>query len=333
MKVHPRLNENGKPVKIIAPHTPTPLWTWGDSNAAAIVTPDGEMPDTVCGIPVRRWGNPPGDDSRGWHALAERSHIDEPAFSPPSDLKHAAGAVLIESDGRVWIVAPSNGFGGYKATFPKGGVDSGLSLQAAALREVYEESGLQAELTGHLIDVPRSTSYTRYYLGRRVGGNPAQMGWESQAVMLVPREQLAEFLNSPNDKPIIQAIMKLELHTPPSNSAVETPPVRTPVQTVRQGGGNLVRILQALDGFFARHRCWPSVISLCADCLVDLATHHLTPFGFFLLQSKVELRVIPEVSIIAQDDAGRTFDYGREGWTFENDGIPARVWLGFGEHV
>lgn len=333
MKVHPRLNEKGKSVKLIEPHTPTPLWTWGDSNAAAIVTPDGEMPDTLCGIPVKGWGNLLGDDSSEWHALAERSHIDEPAFSPPSDLKHAAGAVLIEPDGRVWIVAPSNGFGGYKATFPKGGVDSGLSLQAAALREVYEESGLQAELTGHLIDVPRSTSYTRYYLGRRVSGNPAQMGWESQAVMLVPREQLSKFLNSPNDEPIIQAIMELELHSTLSRCPVEPPAARTQLQAVRHGGGNLVRVLQALDGFFARHRCWPSVISLYADCLVALATHHLTPFGFFLLQSKVELRVIPDVAIIAQDDAGRTFDYGREGGTVKNDGIPARVWLGFGEHL
>lgn len=32
------------------------------------------------------------------------------------------------------------------------------------------------------------------------------MGWESQAVMLVPTGQLQQVLNSPNDLPIIEAL-------------------------------------------------------------------------------------------------------------------------------
>jgi 8-oxo-dGTP pyrophosphatase MutT (NUDIX family) len=51
----------------------------------------------------------------------------------------AAGAVVMEPDGRLWLVAPSNGFGGYLATFPKGRVEPGISLQATAIREVWEE--------------------------------------------------------------------------------------------------------------------------------------------------------------------------------------------------
>ena len=49
--------------------------------------------------------------------------------------------VILEDDGRVWVVHPSNGFGGYPATFPKGTLDPGMLLRAAAIREAYEESG------------------------------------------------------------------------------------------------------------------------------------------------------------------------------------------------
>jgi hypothetical protein len=55
-------------------------------------------------------------------------------------------------------------------------------------------------------DIQRSTSYTRYYLAERRGGNPADMGWEAQAVMLVPKTQLPRLLNSPYDAPILAAL-------------------------------------------------------------------------------------------------------------------------------
>lgn len=73
--------------------------------------------------------------------------------------------------------------------------------------EAHEESGLQVRLVRHLVDVKRK-SYTRYYLAERAG-NPADMGWESQAVMLVPLEQLPKVLNSPNDRPILEALKKM----------------------------------------------------------------------------------------------------------------------------
>lgn len=101
------------------PHTPTPLSTWSDSNAAAIVTPEGEMPDALCGIPMEDSDNPLGNDRSGWEALAERAYVDEPDFCSPSHLKHAAGAVLIEPDGRVWIVARAMGSAVTKQPFQK----------------------------------------------------------------------------------------------------------------------------------------------------------------------------------------------------------------------
>ena len=113
---------------------------------------------------------------------------------------------MVEPDGRVWLVAPTNGYSGYQATFPKGRVDAGLTLQACALKETFEETGLKVELVDHLLDVPRAKGFARYYFARRRGGNPADMGWESQAVHLVPQDQLAGLLNRPRDQAIALAL-------------------------------------------------------------------------------------------------------------------------------
>ena len=46
-------------------------------------------------------------------------------------------------------------------------------------------------------------------LAERIGGHPADMGWESQAVMLVPANQLMDHLNNPHDWAIVDAIKAL----------------------------------------------------------------------------------------------------------------------------
>lgn len=206
--VHPRRDENGKVVTLKEPSTPTAQWTWADAGSAAVVIPDGPMPTALAGLPFTHWHDAPRS-AAGWEALADAGRVVEPAFTLPKGKKAAAGVAVLEGDGRIWLVAPSNAYGGYLVTLPKGTQDPGMSLQATALREAFEEAGLAVVLTGHLVDVLRSTSLTRYYLARRVGGQPADMGWESQAVMLAPMEALPELLTHKNDQPILQALEAL----------------------------------------------------------------------------------------------------------------------------
>jgi hypothetical protein len=86
----------------------------------------------------------------------------------------------------VWVFEPTNKFGGYVRTSPKGTVVSGLSLAANAAKEVFEETGLLIEVGQPLIDTERTASVCRYFLGQRIGGDPSNMGWEAQAVCLTP---------------------------------------------------------------------------------------------------------------------------------------------------
>lgn len=205
--LHPQRDDKGKLVEIKNPSQASDLSAWANPHAVACAVPDGLMPDHVNGMPITGWVDLPPDVD-AWEALAAENTIEEPPFKAPVGLQKSAGVVIKEPDGRFWVVAPSNGFGGYLATFPKGRLD-GKSAQACALTEAFEESGLRVRLIRHLIDVKRTTTYTRYYLAERIGGDPADMGWEAQSVMLVPRAELPLVLNSPNDKPIIEALQNV----------------------------------------------------------------------------------------------------------------------------
>ncbi len=316
--IHPRPDEAGKPVAIKYPSTPTEIEAWADPAAIATVVPDGQVPAELNGVAMTPWVNYPRT-AEGWGYLDEiNEDLDEPPMEA-SGKKPAAGTVILEPDGRVWVVHPTNQFGGYQATFPKGRVDTGQNLQAAAIRECWEEAGLQVRLTGWLGDFERTTTRARLYLAERVGGTPAAMGWESQAVSLVPLSKLGGLLNGAADKPVLERLMQV---------VAMRPKLRPVDGEVIRHGGNLVRTLQALDGFMATHGSWPTRLQIRPECLVDLATHHLTPLGFYRLQSKVQLETSDELDLIARDEAGRLFDYGLYGWDVKNTGQSAREWLG-----
>lgn len=195
---HPRPNDQGQPVRIEHPSQATALETWSDPPAVATCRPNGLPSMILNGVRLASSGL---DD-------VVPADIEEPPFAPPSGIKAAAGAVLVEPDGRVWVVHPTNGFDGYLATFPKGTLAPGTALQETAVREVFEESGLVVRVLGFLADSKRPASFTRYYLARRVAGSPADMDWESQAVSLVPLAQLTAILNQPVDHAIVGVLQE-----------------------------------------------------------------------------------------------------------------------------
>lgn len=203
---HPKPGEKGAPVLIKKPHHASAPSTWENPKAVATFVPGGDVPRTLNGVPVRRWRDHPRT-AEGWdYCDGIMDELDEPPLQLKSGKYAASGAVIEEPDGRVWLVSPTNEFGGYKASFPKGTAEDGLSLQANALKEVFEEAGLQVKIVGLLGDFERSTSIARMYRAVRVGGDPTAMGWESQAVSLVPKDRLYEHLNHWGDHGTAEAL-------------------------------------------------------------------------------------------------------------------------------
>lgn len=203
--IHPKPDDKGEAVTIDHPSKPTGPETWDAPGATATWTPCSMVPATLNGVAIERWREAPTSEY-GWNSTAARLHIDEPPMAAQAGKAPASGCITIESDGRLWIVSPTNKFGGYTNTFPKGKTESKLPLQANAIKEAFEESGLQVELLAFIGDFERKTSMTRYYLARRVGGSPAEMSWESQAVHLVPQADLPKLLTHTADAAVLEAL-------------------------------------------------------------------------------------------------------------------------------
>lgn len=207
--IHPQPDEHGQPVTIKRPSKASPLKAWNNPDAVATAVPAGPMPLALNGIAFASWEAPV--DPTGWQAEVGAIELDEPPFDPPAGRRHrSAGTLTKEVDGRIWLAVPTNGFANYRITPPKGRIEPGYGLHETAIRETFEETGLRVRLRGFLADTLRTTSYNRFYLAERIGGTPADMGWESQAVHLVPHALLGQYLTHPNDQPLLQA---LQAHT------------------------------------------------------------------------------------------------------------------------
>lgn len=208
---HLQPNEYGEPVMINRPDKPSDPASWADPQEIATFTPGSPVPPELHGVEFKQWTDHPLTEVSWNFVDGQMPDLDEPpmpqaktASGKPKEA--AAGAIVEEPDGRVWLLRPTNGFGGYDATFPKGRVEHGMALQASAIKEVFEETGLKVEITGFFRDVERSTTVARYYTAKRVGGTPAAMGWEAQAVQLVPRDKLDEILNAEVDRRLVSKL-------------------------------------------------------------------------------------------------------------------------------
>ena len=102
---------------------------------------------------------------------------------------------------------------------PKGTPDEGESLEATALREVGEETGLKAEIVKKIgvaeywfaREGIRYHKWVHHYLMRVTGGSTAEHDLEYDRVEWFPIEKAIETLTFDNDKEIVeQAKAKLE---------------------------------------------------------------------------------------------------------------------------
>jgi 8-oxo-dGTP pyrophosphatase MutT (NUDIX family) len=149
----------------------------------------------INGVELKSWTPP-----KNWENVPGQQHSVEPETGGHT----SSGVIMREKDGRVWLVKPTNSYGGYNYTFPKGGLEKGLHSQANAIKEAYEESGLKAKIVGHAGDYKGTTGSTRYYWAEREGGHPHDHGWESEAVVLIPPNRLHRYLNMPRDIKIME---------------------------------------------------------------------------------------------------------------------------------
>jgi len=154
--------------------------TWGKTPKHESESPGGvnlfELPDVA---PVF------------WKTFVKDKPIAEPALPKG---KVSTGVIVVEDDGRIWIIEPAGHYGGYQRTFPKGQLEPDLTGQQNALKELWEETGLFGEITGYVGDFQGTTGVSRYYLAKRKGGAPWASGPETATVSLLPMSDAADLL-------------------------------------------------------------------------------------------------------------------------------------------
>jgi 8-oxo-dGTP pyrophosphatase MutT (NUDIX family) len=121
------------------------------------------------------------------------AHAPAPPRAAP-DLAHgkaeAAGGIVVDDAGRVLMRHVAGGFDGEGWTWPKGRPEPGESPEAAALREVLEETGVRAEVVAALPGAwEGSATVTRYWRMRPVEDTGAFDTRETDAVAWVTPEE------------------------------------------------------------------------------------------------------------------------------------------------
>jgi hypothetical protein len=89
-----------------------------------------------------------------------------------------------------------------------------------------------------------------------------------------------------------------------------------------------VRVCAAIDGFRTRYSRWPARVRLLPAALDALRDHVLTPQGFAVVASVVELVPDEAAPMIAEGAEGELYNYGREGFPRPGPEEPARDWFG-----
>jgi 8-oxo-dGTP pyrophosphatase MutT (NUDIX family) len=127
----------------------------------------------------------------------------------------AGGAVVRESDVIVVVPVKRDANRRRVLALPKGHLDKGETDEAAAMREVTEETGVHAELIDKLGDVEytyerrgrRRAKRVAFYLFEYRSGSLEDHDQEIEVARWMPLEQAAEDLTYPGEREIVRRAM------------------------------------------------------------------------------------------------------------------------------
>lgn len=128
----------------------------------------------------------------------------------------AAGGVVLNADGKVLLVKPTGGYGGYDWTFPKGYLTRTEAAQAtgpqlAALREVAEETGYECRLSRSLGVIEHNDGGLCHYY---VMEDPKRSGEGDGEVAETKWASVAEALDLLNDDKDVEVLLLASVQQP-----------------------------------------------------------------------------------------------------------------------
>jgi 8-oxo-dGTP pyrophosphatase MutT (NUDIX family) len=134
---------------------------------------------------------------------------------PPLEERSAGGVVV--KDDEVLVVVPTRraADGSKVLALPKGHIDGDETEEQAALREVREEGGVDAELVGSLGDVAYHYRRGGRLISKRVhfflfafrSGSPADHDHEIEDARWLPMTQAIQQLTYPGERDMVQSAL------------------------------------------------------------------------------------------------------------------------------
>lgn len=113
----------------------------------------------------------------------------------------------------VYVAKPSNNYGPW--TFPKGRVDPGETREQAAVREVFEETGIHAKIinspVAYLGSGKAEYSITHFWLMVKTGGSP-KANDEMEEVRLVTWKEADKLFKSSGNRRDVKTLAKAMEH-------------------------------------------------------------------------------------------------------------------------
>jgi ADP-ribose pyrophosphatase YjhB (NUDIX family) len=124
----------------------------------------------------------------------------------------SAGGIVFDERGRIALVHQRDRKGRWRWTLPKGRIDPGETAEAAALREVHEESGLRARIVRRIAVHEGRRHFTDYFemtLERDDGVHDR----ETRKVRLVSVAEACDMMSSRRDLRVLRRLIELRTRT------------------------------------------------------------------------------------------------------------------------
>jgi ADP-ribose pyrophosphatase YjhB (NUDIX family) len=120
----------------------------------------------------------------------------------------SAGGLVIDARGRIALVRQRNRRGRWHWTLPKGRIDRGETVEAAALREVYEETGLRARIVRPIVLHEGRLHFTQFF-EMTVERDDGQHDSETKEMRMVTFAEAAGMLRRARDLRVLQRVVEM----------------------------------------------------------------------------------------------------------------------------